>query len=341
MLQRRIMVATFCFLLCTAGVNAQIRRPAETRNAALRYWLAFADLQDPPTDKATSDLLEKTAAGETAWNETKLGPILDKNEDAIRRMQRATKLPECDWGLEYELGPRASIAYVPRARVMARLNTLYGIRLAARGNTQEALDTWLAGIRFSQHLAQGGSLIFALIAKMGLLSNFHALEQAAQRGELTQTERNEVEAVVRALPEAGFDWSTAWEFEQGSIQTGLKEIQNSPDPAKAYRDITGEPLSPGLAVRRGGTFIPRGAPVVFPPFAASEFQTFEDYMSRIGAALDAKPDVAKDRIEALETERRTLPEVLQRFIPSPLRVNAARAELAAARQKLMQALVSQ
>src|SRR5260370_30957164 len=138
----------------------------------MRYWRGFADLQDTPTEKATAELLEKTAAGGTVGEEAKLGPILDKNESAIWRMQRATKLPECDWGLEYDLGPRAAIAYVPKARVLARLNTLDGMRLAAKGASQRAVETWLAGIRFSQHLAKGGTWIFSLYETMDLSSSF-------------------------------------------------------------------------------------------------------------------------------------------------------------------------
>jgi hypothetical protein len=146
-----------CLLFGAVFASAQAKRPTETRNAALRYWMAFAELRDAPSDKATTELLEKTAAGEAPWDETKLGPILDRNKEAILMMQRATKLPDCDWGLEYERGPNAAIDYAPRARVLARLNTLYGIRMAAKGEAQNAIDSWLAGIRFSQHLAKGGS----------------------------------------------------------------------------------------------------------------------------------------------------------------------------------------
>src|SRR5208283_420502 len=138
---------------CPAAVPGKL--PPETRNAALRYWMAFAEMQDPPADNDVSQLLEKTAAGESTWDEVKLGPILDRNDDAIRIMQRATKLSGCDWGLEYGLGPNASIAYAPRARVLARLNTLYGMRLASKGDSQQALDAWLDGLQFSQHMAKG------------------------------------------------------------------------------------------------------------------------------------------------------------------------------------------
>ena len=57
-------------------------------------------------------------------------------------MQRATMLPECDWGLEYSLGPHTPIPFVQNsARALGRLNTLYGIRLAAKGDTRKAVDT--------------------------------------------------------------------------------------------------------------------------------------------------------------------------------------------------------
>src|SRR6266853_1642012 len=111
--------------------------------------MAFAEMQDPPADKEIQDLLEKTVIGEAAWDEKKLGVILDANGAAIAMMQRASKLPDCDWGIEYSRGSRASIAYAPRARVLARLNTLQGIREMANGNSQAAVDTWRAGIRFS------------------------------------------------------------------------------------------------------------------------------------------------------------------------------------------------
>src|ERR1700737_3592812 len=93
------LIVVALFMSATIGVTqTQPKRPIEPRNAGWRYWMAFAELQDPPADKATADLLEKTAAGQTAWDEAKLGPILDKNQDAILAMHRATKLPECDWG---------------------------------------------------------------------------------------------------------------------------------------------------------------------------------------------------------------------------------------------------
>src|SRR5687767_10525687 len=127
--RRSPVVRAPIMLLCLAFiVNGQPQLPSETRNAALRYWQAFNELKDPPTEKATTDLLEKTATGEAAWDEARLAPILDTNSEAIQMLQRASKLPDCDWGIEYSQGPYASVSYVARARIMGQLNTLYGMR---------------------------------------------------------------------------------------------------------------------------------------------------------------------------------------------------------------------
>jgi hypothetical protein len=49
---------------------------------------------------------------------------------------------------------------------------------------QEAVSAWPAGIRFAGHLAKGGSLISALIAKSALLPNLQALTAEAKQGHL-------------------------------------------------------------------------------------------------------------------------------------------------------------
>jgi len=317
------VAAVLVLLFTAAAAHGQTKLPPETRNAALRYWLAFADLQDPPADKATTDLLEKTAAGEAAWDETKLGSILDKNETAIWRMQRATQLPECDWGLEYDLGPRASIAYVARARVLARLNTLYGMRLAARGEKQKAVDAWLAGIRFSRHLASGGSLIFSLVAKMGLVSNFHALTQAAESGALSPRQKQQIEAATRALPDAGLDWGRALWYEEDPLNVGVKQMAEAVSPAAYYQEMMGSP-----------------APENFALPTAAEIASFHKLMASAEDALRLPPDVASARLKTIQESARRLHPFFRDAMPSLTRINDARIETQAARVKLLEAVAN-
>jgi hypothetical protein len=315
--------AGIVLLLAVGTAHAQSRVPPETRNAALRYWLAFADLQDPPTDKATAELLEKTAAGEATWDEAKLGQILDKNESAIWRMQRATKLPECDWGLEYDLGPRASIAYIAKARVLARLNTLDGMRLVAKGDSQKAIETWLAGIRFSQHLTKGGSLIFSLVAKMGLISNFHALTQAAQSDALSGEQKKQIEAAVRALPETGFDWGEALRYEEAPLNVAVRQMAGATNLPAYYQEMMGKPIPKDFTLPN-----------------SSEIGAFHKLMNSAEEALRLPPDAASERLKILHNSIQTLHPFFQQTIPSFSRVNDARIEVQAARRKLLQAVAS-
>ena len=301
--------------------SAQLQYPPDTKNAALRYWIAFAEMKDIPADKTTQDLLEKTLSAQALWDEKKIAPILDANKFAIDIMQRATKLPDCDWGLEYQQGASASIAYAPRARALSRLNTLEGMRQLAAGNTQSATDTWLAGVRFSQDLARGGSLIFTLMAKNALLANLRPLTLAAANGQLTVAERQQVTAAIRALPADAFDWSAAWGLESATLDHSLHELQSASDPRGLYEQVMGS-----AAPQKG-----------LPP-SAQDIHDFEAYMRAVQSALKESPEKSKASLEGLEAKRSALPEVEQQMIPNPQKSNQARIDVAQARSELLQAL---
>lgn len=209
-------VGTVCVLAVV--VNAQ--QQPQTGNAALRYWMAFAVLQDAPADAATTDLLQRVADGSAPWDEARLGPILRANAEALAIMDRASTLRSCDWGIEYDLGPHAPIPHLARGRVIGRLSVLSGMRLAARGETSEAVDRWLAAIRFSQHLAEGGTLISLLSANSVLLPSLRAL--AGEVSRLTPESRARIDAGLRALPDTGFDWPNAMVQEERALIAGVR-----------------------------------------------------------------------------------------------------------------------
>jgi hypothetical protein len=207
-------VLTISFVTATADAQ-----PA-TGNAALRYWTAFAALQDPPADAATTDLLLRVTDGGAPWDEGRLGAILDANSEALNIMTRASMLRACDWGVEYELGPNAPVPHLAKARVLGRLNVLSGMRLAARGQTAEAVERWLVGVRFSQHLAQGGTLISLLSANSFLLPSLNALASEVSR--LTPETRARIDAAMRALSETGFNWPDAIRQEERALAAGVR-----------------------------------------------------------------------------------------------------------------------
>lgn len=308
-------------LLLAPVVWGQVKTPPETRNAALRYWQAFAELKDPPPNQGIQAEMEKVLSGEATWDEAKVGGVVAANEIALGIMQRATKLPDCDWGVEYSRGPEASIAFVPRALVLARLNTLQGIREMAQGRPQAAVNTWIAGIRFAQDLTKGGSLIFALTAKSVLLLELRTLTAEARQGRLTTMPKKQLYAVVSALPEDGFDWGLAWETDEAGADVFFAEMQRSQKPATLFEKLIGHP-----------------APKDCMPPSAQQVNLYHDYMSEVSAALHLPPAAAKQRLAELDNKAKIICETVRQSIPSADRVNDTRVEIVTARQDLLAAL---
>jgi hypothetical protein len=200
--------------------------------------MAFAVMHDPPADQATAELLDRVAAGTSPWDEVRLGKILDDNRQALEMMRRATVLPSCDWGLEYELGPNTPISHLAKGRVLGRLNGVDATRLAASGQLAQAVDVWIAAIRFSQHLASGGTLISLLSARLSLSPALKSLARIAPQ--LDAPRRRQIDAAVRAIPEAGFDWTDAMRREAEVLATAkrLNPALNAPMPSQAAVDRT-------------------------------------------------------------------------------------------------------
>jgi hypothetical protein len=315
---RALPAALLVLLVWTAATGAQRGDSPESPNAALRYWMAFALMQDPSSEAGTTELLASVEEGRAAWNEARLGPVLEANRQALEIMRRATRLARCDWGLEAELGPFTPIAHLARARVLARLNTLDGIRLSARGQSGAAADRWLAGLRFSQHVAEGGSLIALLTARVALRTSLDALTRAVQAGGLSAAERQAIQAAVAAIPETGFRWDAAIRNEQQALEVFAAQLARDPDPAQAYRRIAGAPLT--------GVALPGDADVA----------AFRQYMAGAADALRLPPQQTALALRPLDNERAALHPFYQ--IPSLTRVNETRAEVKSERDRLLRAL---
>lgn len=246
---KTVLTLLLAGLVFVARADGQAQSPT---NAALRYWMAFALMKDPPADQATMELFDRVAAGTSPWDEARLGKFIDDNRDPLDMMRRATKLPSCDWGLEYELGPKTPIAHLAKARVLGRLNGAEGARLAARGQLAAAVDVWLAGIRFSQHVAREGTLIALLSARLSLSPALKSLARAASQSQLDAAHRRDIEATLNAIPQAGLDWADAMKREADVLATAkrLDSKVNAPMPSQArVNQTSAEVDAEVLAVR--------------------------------------------------------------------------------------------
>jgi len=291
-------VLTLCVIATSLLVSRSSAQPAAptSTNAALRYWMAFAVMQDPPADKDTADLLERVTDGRARWDEASLGKILDDNREALAIMQRATPLPSCDWGLEHELGSSTPIAHLAKARTLGRLMVLSGKRLAARGDRTQAVDVWLAAIRFSQHIPQGGSLISALSARRVLEPGLRALNGDGVIPGLDAAGRKRVDAVVRSLPPAGLDWSASIGYEEVAMDGTVTRLQASSDPRALFARLTGAP-----------------APADFTLPSPPDVAAFHAFMTRVEGVFKMPPAQWRDSLVEVEKTRSSLHPLFRQF----------------------------
>jgi hypothetical protein len=136
---------TALFITLLVGIAAQaqlLNPPTDPENAALLYLRALEEIKNP-RDNAVAELMGPTLSGAAPWNEEKLGPIVDQYREAIFLMQQAASLPECNWGMKNNHGLTESRDFMLKTDFLIRLNTLYGERLLARGESDEAAATWL------------------------------------------------------------------------------------------------------------------------------------------------------------------------------------------------------
>jgi hypothetical protein len=191
-------------------------------NAALRYWAAFAQMQDSPITDAEAKSISAILDGTAPYDDSRYKDLVQKNAPALQIMARGTKLPDCDWGLDYGMGPDTPQEYARKALVLGRLNVLYSLHLLSAGEKDKAGSTLAAGVRFSHDVANSGSLFATLVAKSLLVAHFTAIEVGLSMGGISRIERSGLQKAVAELGPDGLDWRSAMQRELGGISEQLE-----------------------------------------------------------------------------------------------------------------------
>jgi hypothetical protein len=130
-------------LVATSVTYAQKQKAGLGDNAALRYWSAFAEMQDAAITDEQVRALRSIFDGTAPYDDQKFKDLVDKNARALETMARGTALSNCDWGLEYQIGPDFPMDYPVKAVALARLNVLYGFHLLSKGDKDKRHPRWL------------------------------------------------------------------------------------------------------------------------------------------------------------------------------------------------------
>ena len=203
----RIGLTVFAvWLTVTAAVGQRTVSLGE--NAALRYWAAFAQLQDAGITERDAKELDAVLDKMAPFDLSKYNELVKKNTPALETMARGTSLPNCEWGVDYGRGVDAPVDYARKALVLGRLNILYVMQFYHSGNREAAIGALAAGMRFSRDVAKGGSLFATIVAKDLLVTHLIAVSDAVRMGQLSTAERAQLHDAVGTLGD-GLDWPSA------------------------------------------------------------------------------------------------------------------------------------
>lgn len=196
----RLMTAALLFTALSAASASAQTGPASRlgENAALRYWSAFAQMQD-------SAMATKPNAG---LDDPRLKELFDKNKAALDTMYRGTMLPNCDWGIDYQLGANTPVEYVRKAVILGNLNALYIMYLQTHGDTEGAARALVAGLRFSHDVANGGTLFATEVAAKLLMDHLPLIPSIVHAG-ISPAQRSALQKAVAQLGSDGLDWQGA------------------------------------------------------------------------------------------------------------------------------------
>lgn len=202
-------------------------KPGE--NAALRYWSAFAQMQDVGLTDAQAKELNRIVDGTAPFVESAYRDLIERNRPALETMASGTELPYCDWGIDYRLGPAAPLDHIGKALQLGRLNVLYALQLEMNDRAA-AVKTLAAGIRFSHDVANGGTLLSAVAAKSLLAAHLRVMASMLQKKDLTASEQATLRNALARIGPDGLDWQAAVKRElailRGPLSTpeGVKKL---------------------------------------------------------------------------------------------------------------------
>ncbi|MEM7756251.1 MAG: hypothetical protein AAF297_11510 [Planctomycetota bacterium] len=150
------------YLHATHYQLGDIRLP-QSRNAALMYLRYIEVLADETRDEARSYLSSLGDDAAPASFDERLAKYLTDARDVLDGFERASQLPNCDFGVELELGHHALLTHLGGLRAVARVLAADAYRLALDEQPVRAANRVATLHRLAEHLASDRVAISALV----------------------------------------------------------------------------------------------------------------------------------------------------------------------------------
>lgn len=222
-----LILFVILMLAASAGSATAQQRVKLGDNAALRYWSAFAQMQDSAITDEQAKELNLILEGTAPYSDLKYRDLVEKNRPALETMIRGTVLPACDWGVDYGQGHETPVDYVRRALELGRLNVLYSFHLLIAHDKDGAVRVLAAGLCFSHDVANGGTLFATLVAKKLITEHIRAISFALHVDDLSAAQKSTLQKAVIQLGPDGLDWGAAMKRELGVLRSPVRTPDGS------------------------------------------------------------------------------------------------------------------
>jgi hypothetical protein len=179
-----------CIFLGPLGTLATAAELDPGANAALKYWLAFAELPRitaPEEQKLCAECLA-TPLNESARK------LVNKANYALWMMRLAAAERHCDWGFPYAEGISLYLPQASAARTLAALACLSARTHFEAGQNAEAIEDIIGGMTLGRQVTQGGVNMLVLT---GYAIEHRMIEVLALN--LPRLQPNEIEALKKRI----------------------------------------------------------------------------------------------------------------------------------------------
>lgn len=222
-----LILSVILVLAAQVGSATAQQRVKLGDNAALRYWSAFAQMQDSAITDEQAKELNLILEGTAPYSDLKYRDLVEKNRPALETMIRGTALPACDWGIDYQLGSETPVDYVRRALELGRLNVLYSFHLLIAHDKNGAVRVLAAGVRFSHDVANDGTLFATVAAKDLLAEDLRGMSFALHVDDLSAAQKSTLQKALAPLGPDGLDWDAAVRRDLGGLRSPLRTSDGS------------------------------------------------------------------------------------------------------------------
>ena len=149
-------------LLSNTGLSlageSETAAPGLARNAALTYWRAFA-LSPEMTKEDYNIISPRPGTAPPKVSPEKKAELVKEWETALRLMHEAVAIPQCDWGIDYDMKNEpwsVQVPYLSKGRELARAAAFRAKCFWEKGQRKEAADDLRATLIMARQVGNDG-----------------------------------------------------------------------------------------------------------------------------------------------------------------------------------------